>query len=84
MEQELDCYYDYLVSEAKEVTEEQMIMLLWEPIIETSDTTLVTTEWAMYELAKDKNRQVDSFTLPLVYVMRVVPDFNYLMLDSQY
>lgn len=84
MEQELDCYYDYLVSEAKEVTEEQMIMLLWEPIIETSDTTLVTTEWAMYELAKDKNRQVDSFTLPLVYGMRVVPDFNYLMLDSQY
>jgi ent-kaurene oxidase len=47
------------------VTEEQMIMLLWEPIIETSDTTLVTAEWAMYELAKDKNRQVDSFTLPL-------------------
>ncbi|CAK8535578.1 unnamed protein product [Lathyrus sativus] len=53
----LYCYYDYLVSEAKEVTEEQMIMLLWEPIIETSDTTLVTTEWAMYELAKNKNHQ---------------------------
>ncbi|GAU31865.1 hypothetical protein TSUD_114760 [Trifolium subterraneum] len=54
---EVNCYYDYLISEAKEVTEEQMIMLLWEPIIETSDTTLVTSEWAMYELAKDKNRQ---------------------------
>ncbi|MCI03335.1 ent-kaurene oxidase chloroplastic-like, partial [Trifolium medium] len=54
---EVNCYYDYLISEAKDVTEEQMIMLLWEPIIETSDTTLVTTEWAMYELAKDKKRQ---------------------------
>lgn len=54
---EVNCYFDYLISEAKEVTEEQMITLLWEPIIETSDTTLVTTEWAMYELAKDKSRQ---------------------------
>lgn len=54
---EVNCFYDYLISEAKEVSEEQMTMLLWEPIIETSDTTLVTTEWAMYELAKDKNRQ---------------------------
>ncbi|XP_027344837.1 ent-kaurene oxidase, chloroplastic-like, partial [Abrus precatorius] len=54
---EVNCYIDYLLSEAKELREEQVSMLLWETIIETSDTTLVTTEWAMYELAKDKNRQ---------------------------
>ncbi|RVW50463.1 Ent-kaurene oxidase, chloroplastic [Vitis vinifera] len=36
---------------------EQIAMLIWETIIEISDTTLVTSEWAMYELAKDPNRQ---------------------------
>ncbi|XP_028798528.1 ent-kaurene oxidase, chloroplastic [Neltuma alba] len=56
---EVNCYIDYLLSspETKELTEEQILMLLWEPIIETSDTTLVTSEWAIYELAKDKSRQ---------------------------
>ncbi|XP_020232234.1 ent-kaurene oxidase, chloroplastic isoform X2 [Cajanus cajan] len=54
---EVNCYFDYLVSEAKDLTEDQVSMLIWETIIETSDTTLVTTEWAMYELAKDKTRQ---------------------------
>ncbi|XP_025646306.1 ent-kaurene oxidase [Arachis hypogaea] len=53
----VNCYIDYLLSEAKELTEDQIMMLLWETIIETSDTTLVTSEWAMYELAKDKTRQ---------------------------
>ncbi|KAJ7958101.1 Cytochrome P450 [Quillaja saponaria] len=55
--EELNCYIDYLLSEAKELTDEQIIMLLWETIIETSDTTVVTAEWAMYELAKDQNQQ---------------------------
>ncbi|XP_020237784.1 ent-kaurene oxidase, chloroplastic [Cajanus cajan] len=54
---EIHCYIDYLLSEAKELTEEQVSILLWETIIETSDTTLVTTEWAMFELARDKKRQ---------------------------
>ncbi|KAF1898655.1 hypothetical protein Lal_00023664 [Lupinus albus] len=54
---ELNSYVDHLLSEAKELTEEQLSMLIWEAIIETSDTTLVTTEWAMYELSKDKTRQ---------------------------
>ncbi|XP_019429797.1 PREDICTED: ent-kaurene oxidase, chloroplastic-like isoform X2 [Lupinus angustifolius] len=54
---ELNSYIAYLLSEAKELTDEQLCMLLWEVIIETSDTTLVTTEWAMYELSKDKIRQ---------------------------
>ncbi|KAJ7966671.1 Cytochrome P450 [Quillaja saponaria] len=53
----LNSYIDYLLTEAKELTEEQIFMLLWEAIIETSDTTLVTTEWAMYELSKDRKRQ---------------------------
>ncbi|KAA8537692.1 hypothetical protein F0562_027318 [Nyssa sinensis] len=55
--EELKCYLDYLLSEAKTLSGKQIAMLLWEVIIETSDTTLVTTEWAMYELAKDPKRQ---------------------------
>ncbi|KAL0369030.1 UNVERIFIED_CONTAM: Ent-kaurene oxidase, chloroplastic [Sesamum calycinum] len=57
--EEVDCYLDYLISEAKTLSEQQVLMLLWEAIIESSDTTLVTTEWAMYELAKDHKRQVE-------------------------
>ncbi|XP_057974636.1 ent-kaurene oxidase, chloroplastic [Malania oleifera] len=55
--QRTDCYLDFLLSEAKTLTEKQIAILVWEAIIETSDTTLVTTEWAMYELAKDQDRQ---------------------------
>ncbi|KAJ7958099.1 Cytochrome P450 [Quillaja saponaria] len=55
--EELDCYFDYLLSEAKELTEEQISMLLWEIIIEIPDTTVVAAEWAMFEIAKDQNRQ---------------------------
>ncbi|KAL6521940.1 hypothetical protein OROMI_031817 [Orobanche minor] len=54
----VNCYLDYLLSEAKTLSEQQMLMLLWEAIIESSDTTLVTTEWALYELAKDPQRQL--------------------------
>ncbi|XAR64081.1 Ent-kaurene oxidase [Bertholletia excelsa] len=54
---ELNCYLDYLLSEAKTLTEKQIGMLLWEVIIEASDTTLVATEWAMYELAKNPSIQ---------------------------
>ncbi|XP_028757613.1 ent-kaurene oxidase, chloroplastic-like [Neltuma alba] len=53
---EVNCYIDYLFS-SSELTEDQILMLLWETIVETSDTTLVTSEWAMYELARDKSRQ---------------------------
>lgn len=56
--QEVDCYLSYLLSEAKTLTSEQIAMLVWEVIIETSDTTLVTTEWALYELAKSPIHQV--------------------------
>ncbi|XP_048130436.1 ent-kaurene oxidase, chloroplastic-like isoform X2 [Rhodamnia argentea] len=57
LKQEADSYIDFLISEAKTLSEEQITMLLWEAIIETSDTTLVTTEWAMYELAKNPKCQ---------------------------
>ena len=56
-----NCYFDYLLTEANDLSEDQICMLIWETIIETSDTTLVTTEWAMYELARDKTRQVVVF-----------------------
>ncbi|KAL0360772.1 UNVERIFIED_CONTAM: Ent-kaurene oxidase, chloroplastic [Sesamum radiatum] len=54
---EINCYLDYLLAEANTLTEQQRLMLLWEDIIEGSDTVLVTTEWAMYELSKDPERQ---------------------------
>lgn len=47
-----------MLAEADTLSENQVLMLMWEAIIEASDTTLVTTEWAMYELSKDPNRQV--------------------------
>ncbi|KAL8216159.1 hypothetical protein R6Q57_022996 [Mikania cordata] len=55
--EKLNSYIDYLLSEAHTLTDLQLIMSLWEPIIESSDTTMVTTEWAMYELAKNPNIQ---------------------------
>lgn len=55
--EEISSYLDYLLSEENTLTEEQLIALVWESIIETSDTTLVTTEWAMYELAKNPTCQ---------------------------
>ena len=54
----MNSYLDFLQSEAKDLTETQIAMLLWEPIIESSDTTLISTEWALFELAKDPQRQV--------------------------
>lgn len=54
---EINCYLDHLLSEANTLSEQQILMLLWEAIIEASDTTLVSTEWAMFELSKDLNRQ---------------------------
>ncbi|CAI9281803.1 unnamed protein product [Lactuca saligna] len=53
----LDSYIDFLLAEAQPLTEKQLLMSLWEPIIETADTTMVTTEWAMYELSKHPNKQ---------------------------
>ncbi|CAO2822036.1 unnamed protein product [Amaranthus hypochondriacus] len=54
---EMNSYLDFLLSEVNTLTENQLAMLLWEPIIESSDTTLISTEWALFELAKDPARQ---------------------------
>lgn len=48
-----DCYLDTLLSQATYLTEKQILMSTWEPIIESADTTLVTIEWAMYEIVKN-------------------------------
>ncbi|XP_047074129.1 ent-kaurene oxidase 2-like [Lolium rigidum] len=50
------CYLDILLAE-NTLTDEQLTMMAWEEIIESADTTLVTTEWAMYELAKNPEKQ---------------------------
>uniref|UniRef100_A0A1J3EEP3 ent-kaurene monooxygenase n=1 Tax=Noccaea caerulescens TaxID=107243 RepID=A0A1J3EEP3_NOCCA len=52
-----DCYLNFLMTEAKTLTMEQIAILVWETIIETADTTLVTAEWAIYELAKHQHVQ---------------------------
>lgn len=57
----LNSYIDYLLSDAQPLTDLQLLMSLWEPIIETADTTMVTTEWAMYELAKNPEKQTRLF-----------------------
>jgi ent-kaurene oxidase len=49
-------YLDFLVAE-NVLTDEQLTMMVWEAIIEAADTTLVTSEWAMYELAKKPKKQ---------------------------
>ncbi|CAA0819653.1 Ent-kaurene oxidase- chloroplastic [Striga hermonthica] len=55
--EEVNCYLDYLLFEEKTLSEQQRLMLLWEATFTSSDTVLVTTEWAMFELAKDPERQ---------------------------
>lgn len=66
--QEISCYLDHLLSE-NTLTEEQLITLIWEAIIEASDTTLITTEWAMYELTKNPECQVtgEAHTFPFFF-----------------
>nr|CAB3468240.1 unnamed protein product [Digitaria exilis] len=49
-------YLDFLLEE-NTLTDEQLLMLVWEAVIEAADTTLVTTEWAMYEIAKHPEKQ---------------------------
>ncbi|CAM0902672.1 unnamed protein product [Alopecurus aequalis] len=49
-------YLDFLLVE-NTLTDEMLMMLLWEAVVEAADTTLVTTEWAMYELAKNPEKQ---------------------------
>ncbi|KAJ0747722.1 putative ent-kaurene monooxygenase [Helianthus annuus] len=56
--EKLNSYIDYMLSEAQTLTDHQLLMSVWEPIIESSDTTMVTTEWAIYELAKNPHIQV--------------------------
>lgn len=50
-------YADILLSAATHLTQKQLEQAIWEPIIETSDTTLITTEWIMFELAKNPDCQ---------------------------
>uniref|UniRef100_A0ACD5V4Q9 Uncharacterized protein n=1 Tax=Avena sativa TaxID=4498 RepID=A0ACD5V4Q9_AVESA len=50
------CYLDTLLAE-NTLTEEELIMMSWEVILGGTDTTLMTTEWAMFELAKNPEIQ---------------------------
>lgn len=59
-------------------------MLVWETIIETSDTTMVSTEWAMYELAKDQERQVITFSFFLPLECQFFTHFQGMAQDRLY
>ncbi|KAI3839640.1 hypothetical protein MKW92_008571 [Papaver armeniacum] len=48
----INCFLDQLMSEGKALTKTQLSMLIWETLFVGSETTLQTTEWAMYELAR--------------------------------
>ncbi|PWA54726.1 ent-kaurene oxidase-like 5 [Artemisia annua] len=55
--QRLNSYIDYLLLEVEPLTKKQLLMSVWESINEASDTTMITTEWAMYELAKNPKQE---------------------------
>ncbi|KAG8094559.1 hypothetical protein GUJ93_ZPchr0012g18983 [Zizania palustris] len=50
-------YLDFLLAESELTDDEQLTLLVWEVLVESADTTLVTAEWAMYELAKNPDKQ---------------------------
>ncbi|KAI8548753.1 hypothetical protein RHMOL_Rhmol07G0298200 [Rhododendron molle] len=52
-----NCYLKYLLAEGKTLTEKEITSLVWEVIIESSDTTMITTEWALFELARNPKIQ---------------------------
>lgn len=58
LEQQPDCYLDTLLVQAPQLSEKHLEMLTWEPVIESADTSLVTLEWAMYEVTKSQLVQV--------------------------
>ena len=64
-------YLDSLLAE-NTLTDEQLTMLVWEEVIEAADTTLVTTEWAMYELAKNPDKQVGTTCCNLIATLSVL------------
>jgi ent-kaurene oxidase len=66
-------YLDFLVAE-NVLTDEQLTMMVWEAIIEAADTTLVTSEWAMYELAK--NPEIQASSLLSLYGVHFLPEPN--------
>ncbi|MCL7038105.1 hypothetical protein MKW94_013398 [Papaver nudicaule] len=53
----MNCYLDWLTSKEKNLSKTQLTMLIWETILVASETTVDTTEWAMYELAKNLRYQ---------------------------
>uniref|UniRef100_J3MF59 Ent-kaurene oxidase n=1 Tax=Oryza brachyantha TaxID=4533 RepID=J3MF59_ORYBR len=54
------CYMDFLLehnSTPLTADDYQMLVFLWESIIASADTVLVNTEWIMYEIAKNPDKQ---------------------------
>ncbi len=52
-------YIDFLLEAERsaQLTDDQLMLLLSESILAAADTVLVTTEWTMYEIAKNPDKQ---------------------------
>ncbi|CAM6102067.1 unnamed protein product [Calypogeia fissa] len=51
------CYADILLTQATHLTPLQLQMALWEPLVESGETSLMITEWTMYEIARNPQIQ---------------------------
>jgi hypothetical protein len=69
---------DFLLAEST-LTDEELIVLAWENILGGTDTTTMTTEWAMFELAKNPEIQACSPS-----VVSFFPDKEILLVVAIY
>ncbi|KAK3025461.1 hypothetical protein RJ639_041347 [Escallonia herrerae] len=53
-----DCYLDFMLFKAKTLSQKHLAMLLWELTIQVEDNTMITVEWAMYELTKNTKSKI--------------------------
>ncbi|XP_006656176.2 ent-sandaracopimaradiene 3-hydroxylase-like [Oryza brachyantha] len=53
------CYMDFLLEKNSTLLtdDHQLMLFLWESILASADTVLVTTEWVLYEIAKNPDKQ---------------------------
>jgi ent-kaurene oxidase len=74
------------MAEKTALTDEQLTMLVWEELIEAADTTLVATEWAMHELAKNPDKQASAGTYySLLYISyKMLTNFLLEILDRPF
>ncbi|KAL2634374.1 hypothetical protein R1flu_005853 [Riccia fluitans] len=73
------CYADIVLMEYPNLSPLQLKHSLWEPIIESADTSLVTSEWALYEIARNPTIQERLYSeiISVVGTSRMVTEDDY-------